>query len=83
MVAPVSERQRVVVEFEQVGHAADALKLSRAAQIVRKRNGVDRQRLVKHVMHRRVDGAIGMQVEVTLVELDERFLQHVLREQHG
>ena len=83
MVAPAREREGVLVELEEVGHATHLVQLSRALEVIRHRDGVHGLGAVEHLVHGVEDGAVGVEVEVLFVQIDEALLEDVLREQHG
>ena len=83
VTAPAHQSQRVVAKIQEIGPAAHALQLALALEEVCKRDGVHRHVAVEHLAHGKVDLAVGGNVEVIRLQLDEAFLQHVLRDHHG
>ena len=83
VMLPRGQGERVVVELEQEGHAADALQATGTPEMVGKGDGVDRAAPVEHLLHRVEDRAMRVEVEVRLLKVNQALLQHVLGEQHG
>ena len=79
---PPREGERVVAEVKQVGPAADAVELPLAAEIVGEGDHVDGEVLVEHLVHGTVDLGVARQVEVIGTEVDEAFLERLLRDHH-
>ena len=83
VAAPAHQRERVVAQPQQEATASHALELAGGLEVVGERDGVDREVLVEHLPHGHEDGAVGREVEVVRVKVDQALLQGVRRDHHG
>ena len=83
MVLPAHQRKRAAHELEDIRLTANGLKLVDGAEIVDKRDGVDRQVAIVHVMHSEEQRFVRRTIKVVGKQFNKRFLDHLARKQHG
>ena len=83
MAAPSHERERVVAEAQQEAAAAHALQLAGALEVVGEGDRVHGEVLVEHLPHGEKHGAVGGEIEVIGLKVDQALLEGVRRDHHG